>query len=119
MNELTTLLKKPVFIIVVSFFVSAAISALLAVTLALPGFNGWQKAQASNEELTATVVKVSQNIDLVKGVNTSERESFIKVMGIFYPEVADYLHFATLNEKLAAARGVQVTSFITDRKSVV
>ncbi len=113
MKELTDLLKKPVFVVAVGLLLTVAISALLVWLVVLPGLSNWQKTQLANQELEVKVAKISQNINLVKGVNTADREEFVRVMDIFFPSVADYLHFATLNEQIAKTRGVAVTSFTT------
>lgn len=113
MTELTSLAKKPIVVIALSLLAGFGLCALLVSLVILPGFTTWQETRSANEDLETKITKVAQNISLVKGINTQDREKFGQIMDVFYPEIADYLHFATLNEKLAKAKGVQVTSFTT------
>ncbi len=117
MKELLSLIKKPIFAILFGFLFTALLCSLMVFGLIMPGFSSWQEGTKANKDLETKVSKVSQNITLAKGVNDSERKSYTEVMDIFYPVAADYLHFATLNENLAAQMGVSVTSFTNAQTS--
>jgi hypothetical protein len=113
MKELKSLINNPLLTLFLGFLITALICGALIYLLVLPGYSSWQETNAANEQLKSKVSKVSQNTTLVKNFDEAEKDNYAKIMNIFYPEADDYLHFATLNETLAQAKGVEVTSFTT------
>src|SRR3989304_9002864 len=110
MKKLTEILKKPLALIIGGLAVTIVISLLVATLFILPQVSDWNKAQETVVTTQSKVDSLTKNINLVRQSSGTDLEGFSELLSLFYPEEGDHLHFATLNESLAANFGVEVTS---------
>ena len=111
MKEILNVFKKPAVVIVLGLVVTLAVVGSIGYFLVLPQFSSLGDNQKKTAELTAKLADLTKNINTIKSIDQGETASYSKTLNSFFPENTDYLHFATLNDNLAADTGLKITNF--------
>ncbi len=111
MKELNDLIKKPLVVISLGFVITVLVVGLLGYSFLLPQFTTLGDNQKKTTDLDNKLSVLNKNIALIKSINKDDLVKYQKAINSLVPESNDYLHFANLNDQLAANVGLAVDSF--------
>lgn len=111
MKEIAAIFKKPIVVIALGLVVTLVIAGLIGFFFVLPQFNALDENQKKTADLSVKLADLTKNINAIKNIDQEEIDGYSKTLASFFPENTDYLHFATLNDRLVSAAGLKITSF--------
>ncbi len=111
MKEIINIFKKPTVILILGLLLTFAVVGSIGYFFLLPQFNSLADNQKRTADLTTKLADLTKNINTIKSIDQGEIRGYSKTLESFFPQSADYLHFATLNDNLATVAGLKVTSF--------
>ncbi len=101
-----------------SIVLTLLVVTLLSVLVILPSFNSITSASGEIELAKSKAASIDQTVALLNQEDQETLKQLISFLELYVPEKIDDLHFATLNEAVAAAAGVTVSSIQISKGAV-